>query len=636
MFARSRFLSLWLSQVSRTLADNCLRMFVVLQVAQAGAEQSAAAWYQVTPFFIVPFILLAPVNGAISNSLPKRWVLVGSAGFCLGATALAGVLLGAQSNGWLWCLALGFVAAGAAVYSPTRYALLPAVARDGRMPLRRVMGWIEMGGAAAIVAGMLLGYYLYPLKHWQEQGLSVAVAAAALLNLVGLLAALSAHFPSDVRRPEAAAQAIAGFFRDSRRIARDGEARASLLGLVCFLGLLAAGSGAVLAYTLGPEFSSRGGALPQALVFVSVGAAAGSALAGVQGHPRRALGLVPLGATGLLVALAWAATASDLSWPCLALGMMGGLVNVPLRAAYQEAVPADARGNGMAVMNTANYMFTTLTALLMFGLARLEIVTPAGQLWLLAALAAMAVLAAWWALVREALEQILEILLWACYRIHGRGPGLFELPRRGPLLLVANHTAWLDPLWLGKVIPRRITPLMTSRFYDLPVLHWLMTKVVHAIRVQAARFRREVPELQQTIGALDRGECVTIFPEGICKRRAEQSLRQFGQGVWHILRERPATPVVICWIEGGWGSYFSHCGGPPMVNKHLDWWRRIEVAVEAPQVLDPKLLADQRATRTYLMHACLAARRHLGLEPLPMERAEQLTESATPQQESTE
>ena len=52
-------------------------------------------------------------------------------------------------------------------------------------------------------------------------------------------------------------------------------------------------------------------------------------------------------------------------------------------------------------------------------------------------------------------------------------------------------------------------------------------------------------------------------------------LSQFGQGVWHILHERPDTPVVVCWIEGGWGCYFSYYNGPPTVNKRFDWWRRI-------------------------------------------------------------
>jgi hypothetical protein len=95
-------------------------------------------------------------------------------------------------------------------------------------------------------------------------------------------------------------------------------------------------------------------------------------------------------------------------------------------------------------------------------------------------------------------------------------------------------------------------------------------------------------------------------------------LRQFGQGVWLILRKRPSTPVVVCWIEGGWGSYTSYFGGPPTVNKKLDWWHRIDVAIAEPQVLEPALLADHRATRTYLMRACLAARRYLG-RPAPAE-----------------
>src|SRR5205823_3104459 len=81
--------------------------------------------------------------------------------------------------------------------------------------------------------------------------------------------------------------------------------------------------------------------------------------------------------------------------------------------------------------------------------------------------------------------------------------------------------------------------------------------------------------------------CVLIFPEAILRRKEDQLLRQFGQGVWHILRAVPDTPVVVFWIEGGWGSFASYKGGPPMKNKRLDWWRRIDLAVTEPQVLDP-------------------------------------------------
>jgi 1-acyl-sn-glycerol-3-phosphate acyltransferase len=194
------------------------------------------------------------------------------------------------------------------------------------------------------------------------------------------------------------------------------------------------------------------------------------------------------------------------------------------------------------------------------------------------------------------------------------GPGAGKLPEEGPLLIVANHSAWLDPVWLMKVMPRRITPMMTSLFFDLPGLRWLVTHIVGAIRVPAISYRREAPELKEAVDELRRGGCVLIFPESMLRRSEEQVLRLFAQGVWHILRELPRTPVVVCWVEGGWGSFTSWRGGPPLRNKRPDWWRRIAIAVEEPQVLDPALLADQRATRLHLMRLCLRCRRYLGLE----------------------
>src|SRR5207248_387918 len=103
--ARLRLASLWLSQTVRAVADWCLRIFVFLQAAKAGGEEGKAAWYLVTAIALAPFILLAPFNGALSNGLPKRWVLVSSAALCAAVVAVFGALGG----GWLWCLGLAAV-----------------------------------------------------------------------------------------------------------------------------------------------------------------------------------------------------------------------------------------------------------------------------------------------------------------------------------------------------------------------------------------------------------------------------------------------------------------------------------------------------------------------------------------------
>jgi 1-acyl-sn-glycerol-3-phosphate acyltransferase len=297
------------------------------------------------------------------------------------------------------------------------------------------------------------------------------------------------------------------------------------------------------------------------------------------------------------------------------MGMMTGLASVPLRALYQLAVPADARGNAMSVLNTVCYLFTTAVAVVMYALIETKLLsTQTSQLLFLLCLEIAGGVLAWRLLFRQSVELVLELMLWPFYRVHAHGPGLDRVPMHGPLIVVANHSSYLDPFWVGKRMPRRLRPLMLSRFFDLPVVRWLMTYIVGAIRVPQVRFRREAPELAEAVAVLREGGCLLLFPEAILRRKEKPILRTFGQGIWRILREAPETPVVVLWVEGGWGSWASYKGGPPMRNKKIDFWRRIDVGIHEPEVLDPALLADQLATRRYLMRRCLEARRYLGLD----------------------
>jgi 1-acyl-sn-glycerol-3-phosphate acyltransferase len=629
--ARIRLASLWLSQVARVLADWCLRISAFLS-CHLGAATRGHAWHIATAVFIAPFVLLSPLNGCLNNSLPRRWVLVGSAAFTLLVVSVFAVLQGD------WILCLGLVALGSAIYSPARYAMLPAVAEDARLPLPRINGWIEMGGAAAIIVGVALGWAVHAGSDTPLAGHLVAVLLG--LNLLSLAAAFPASFPSDVLRPESPGQAAAGFFRDCVRIGREPAAVASLLGLACFQAIITAGAGALVMQNAecrmqnggedGLSFCILHSTFCMELVVIGMAAGLGCLTAAWQGHPRRSLGLVPLGATGLLLGLAWAiySPTGASGWaPCFVLGFMGGLVNVPLRAAYQASVPADARGNGMAVMNTVIYVFIAGLSLLLVGLVHSgRLPTPAAQLRLLAVLAGAGAIVSWRQLFPQAVEQLLEILLTPMYRVRTYGPGRDLIPRRGPLLIIANHSAYLDPFWLCKIVPRKVTPMMTSAFYDLPGIRWSMVHIVGAIRVPVVRFRRETPELREAVAVLRQGGCVLIFPEAQLRRREDQQIRLFGQGVWHILQELPQTPVLVCWIEGGWGSFTSYFNGPPLRGKWLDWRRHIDIAIETPHVLDSALLADRPATRQYLMRTCLACRRYLGL-PVPAGK-ESKTENA--------
>lgn len=242
---------------------------------------------------------------------------------------------------------------------------------------------------------------------------------------------------------------------------------------------------------------------------------------------------------------------------------------------------------------------------------------PAFRPYILGVLVVLLLVHTWTRLFRPFFELCVELVIWKGYRVTSIGEGQSRVPTRGPLLVIANHACWWDPLFLAKVLPRPVTPMMTSAFYDRWFLRPLMVYVFQTIRVADVHIRREAPEIQQAIQALDEGKCVVIFPEGFLRRKEEIPLRRFGRGVWEILKARPQTPVLACWIEGNWGSYASYWNGPPTKNKQAERRRPIRVGMLPPTVVTPEVLEQHLRTRLALMNLVSAAREPLGLPVLP-------------------
>jgi 1-acyl-sn-glycerol-3-phosphate acyltransferase len=323
--------------------------------------------------------------------------------------------------------------------------------------------------------------------------------------------------------------------------------------------------------------------------------------------PYHALGIAPLAAMSWLAAL--------LTSPATGIGSSSGRPDALLLGVVLGAVVRGRRGptpvRGLAWISAAALVGVAVAWGCEAGGLPTELRTA-----LLGAVALGLVVWTWGTLFRPLFELALEPVVWVMYRISPRGPGLAALPRTGPCVVLANHACWFDPLFLAKVFPRPLTPMMTARFFDLPVIRRLMV-AFGVIRVPETAIKHATPEIDQAVAALDRGECLLVFPEGYLRRTADRPLRRFGQGIWHILRARPGTPVVACWIEGGWGSYTSHFGGPPAKDKRPDFRRPIGIGVSTATTVPPDVLSDHLHTRVYLMNLTEAARTCLGLSELP-------------------
>ena len=108
------------------------------------------------------------------------------------------------------------------------------------------------------------------------------------------------------------------------------------------------------------------------------------------------------------------------------------------------------------------------------------------------------------------LKAIFRAIIWISfggYDVRGRE----NVPREGPLILVATHRSYLDPILLGAFIPRRIHFLAKRELFE-KAHHRLVNTLFGGFSVN-----REKPQgstFRTALQILRAGGAVTLFPEG--------------------------------------------------------------------------------------------------------------------------
>jgi len=126
-----------------------------------------------------------------------------------------------------------------------------------------------------------------------------------------------------------------------------------------------------------------------------------------------------------------------------------------------------------------------------------------------------------------------------------------QLPRSGPLLVVANHQGWADGFLLAAAFSLHApVRLIADRDGTLGV--WWHRVLVNSaglvIPIDRKAAGADRVALAATIAALRRDEIVVIFAEGQVSR-AEASLAPFARGVGYLAL-RSGAPVLPIWIAG--------------------------------------------------------------------------------------
>lgn len=164
--------------------------------------------------------------------------------------------------------------------------------------------------------------------------------------------------------------------------------------------------------------------------------------------------------------------------------------------------------------------------------------------------------------------RLLKPILSLCWTVECVGC-TSDVPRRGPLLVAANHASFVDPWFLAWEFPRTLRYLITDRwYYRSRLLQWIW-HANGALPVSTGDPRRTIGDVQRY---LDRGRAVAIFPEGHISH--DGRIQRFRYGLARIAAVS-GVQVVPVGLRGNFES----------IPRHRRWPKRgkIEVHVGSPR-----------------------------------------------------
>ena len=89
--------------------------------------------------------------------------------------------------------------------------------------------------------------------------------------------------------------------------------------------------------------------------------------------------------------------------------------------------------------------------------------------------------------------------------------GLENVPATGPVIIIINHIAFLDPVMVFGGIPRRVIPMAKAEAFDIPFWGWFV-KIYGTIPVH--RGEVDMSAIKSALRILKQGGIILMAPEG--------------------------------------------------------------------------------------------------------------------------
>ncbi|MBU4525507.1 MAG: MFS transporter [Desulfomicrobium sp.] len=507
---------------------------------------------------LLPFIMFFTPAGFLSDRFSKHRIMRWTASLAIPLTIL---IYGSYLLGWFeaaFALTL-ILAAQSAFYSPAKYGYIKEMA--GKDNLGMANGVVQAVTIVAILLGGVLFSVLFEFLIGEavtKEEILRAIAPAGLLLIAGAVAqSLTAlripeYKPGDSSlRLDPKAYVRGKYLKDNlSKIHGNKTIWFCVLGLSLFWAV-----NQVLFAAFGAHLKDFAGVtstvVAQGLLAIGgVGIIIGSITAGRLSRTYIETGIIPLAALGMTACLAAIPSMNNtvaLGGLLTVYGFFGGLYVVPLNALLQFNADDSDLGTILAGNNFLQNVFM-LSFLCVTVLASLTGLSSIPIILTLAAIMALGSVHTLRRLPQSFMRFLLRIVFAQRYRLAVRG--LNHIPSKGGVLLLGNHTSWIDWAVLHLAVPRPVRFVMSRHYYNRWYLRWFLDlyRVIPISSAASSSALRKITEYLQA------GECVVLFPEGAISRNGQ--LGSFRRG-YSIPATQSACPIVPFYLRGLWGSRWS-------------------------------------------------------------------------------
>ena len=152
------------------------------------------------------------------------------------------------------------------------------------------------------------------------------------------------------------------------------------------------------------------------------------------------------------------------------------------------------------------------------------------------------------------------------------------IPKKGPLVIYANHKSKVDPFIILELMNRPSAFTPKSDLYKIPLLrNWF--DAIGCMKVNRNSDRETAKAMVKAIKDIKTGFALTVFPEGGIKDRVDESVKQMRAGAFKIALKSGADILPIS------------LNGTPQVKKNAPF-RRSKIKVNIHPVIPFETIKD--------------------------------------------